>query len=90
MDFNENELIISTEDKETRSSAKEHLECEYNNKNITIAYNAQYLKEVIDHIEGDEIEVFLSGPLTAAVFKPTNQKTNSNLTALLMPLRIKD
>jgi len=90
MDFNENELIISTEDKETRSSAKEHLECEYKNKNITIAYNAQYLKEVIEHIDDEEIEVFLSGPLTAAVFKPTQQEKNSKLTALLMPLRIKD
>ena len=90
MDFNENELIISTEDKETRSSAKEHLECEYNNKNITIAYNAQYLKEVLEHIEDREIEIFLSGPLTAAVFKPTQQKKDTSLTALLMPLRVKD
>ena len=90
MDFNENELTISTEDKETKSSAKEHLECEYNNENITIAYNAQYLKEVLEHIDNNEIEVFLSGPLTAAVFKPSQQKETSTLTSLLMPLRIKD
>ena len=90
MSFNENELIISTEDKETRSSAKEHLECEYNNKNITIAYNAQYLKEVIEHIDSDEVEIFLSGPLTEAIFKPKQQKEESSLTALLMPLRTKD
>ena len=90
MDFNENELTISTEDKETKSSAKEHLECEYNNKNIAIAYNAQYLKEVLEHIDSNEIEVFLSGPLTAAVFKPSQQKETSTLTSLLMPLRIKD
>ena len=90
MDFNENELTISTEDKETKSSAKEHLECEYQNENITIAYNAQYLKEVIEHIKGNEIEIFLSGPLTAAVFKPIQQEQKTNLTALLMPLRVKD
>jgi len=90
MEFNENELIISTEDKETKSSAKEHLECEYQNENIAIAYNAQYLKEVIEHVKGGEIEIFLSGPLTAAVFKPTQQEENSTLTALLMPLRVKD
>ena len=90
MDFNENELVLSTEDKETRSSAKEHLECEYKNENISVAYNAQYLKEVIEHIDGNEIEIFLSGPLTAAVFKPTKQKEKTTLTALLMPLRIKE
>ena len=90
MEFDKNELTISTEDKETRSSAKEHLECEYNNEKITIAYNAQYLKEVIQHIDSQEVEVFLSGPLTAAVFKPKNQQETTTLTALLMPLRTKN
>ena len=90
MEFNKDELVISTEDKETKSSAKEHLECEYQNEMITIAYNAQYLREVIEHIKGNEIEIFLSGPLTAAVFKPTQQEEKTNLTALLMPLRVKD
>ena len=87
IDFNQNELIISTEDKETRSSAKEHLECEYNNENITIAYNAQFLKEVLEHIHCPEVEVFLSGPLTAAVFKPKKEAETTKHTALLMPLR---
>ncbi|MBI44878.1 MAG: DNA polymerase III subunit beta [Candidatus Marinimicrobia bacterium] len=87
IDFNQNELTISTEDKETRSSAKEHLECEYNNENITIAYNAQFLKEVLEHINSPEIEIFLSGPLTAAVFKPKKEIATAQHTALLMPLR---
>ena len=39
---------------------------------------------------GEEVEVFLSGPLTAAVFKPKNQQETTTLTALLMPLRTKN
>jgi len=45
---------------------------------------------VIQHIKGEEIEIFLSGPLTAAVFKPPRQQKGTELTALLMPLRTKN
>ena len=46
--------------------------------------------EIKEILNDKEIEVFLSGPLTAAVFKPTQQKQGTSLTALLMPLRIKE
>ena len=80
---------MSTEDKETRSSAKEHISCEFKGENTTIAYNAQYLKEVIQHINNKKINIFLDGPLTAAVFQPQEQKKETTLTSLLMPLRVK-
>lgn len=89
LSFENNELTISTEDKETSSSAKEHVSCEFEGAPTTIAYNAQYLKEVIQHIDSDQVEAFLGGPLTAAVFKPKKQQEKTELTALLMPLRTK-
>ena len=85
--FNNNEMVISTEDKETRSSAKEHIECEYENENLSVAYNSQYIKEVLQNINDKEVEIFFSGALTAAVFKPKTVKESSDITALLMPLR---
>jgi DNA polymerase-3 subunit beta len=87
VNFNSNEITISTEDKETRSSAKEHVCCEYEGENITVAYNAQYIKEVLQNIDDAEVEIFFSGALTAAVFKPKTNKENTKTTALLMPLR---
>ena len=89
LSFENNELVVSTEDKETRSSAKEHISCEFEGENTTIAYNAQYLKEVIQHINNKKINIFLDGPLTAAVFQPQEQKKETTLTSLLMPLRVK-
>jgi len=88
--FENNELTISTEDKETRSSAKEHVSCEFKGDPTSVAYNAQYLREVIQHIDSAEIEAFLGGSLTAAVFQPQKQQEKTKLTALLMPLRTKD
>jgi len=90
LSFESNELIVSTEDKETRSSAKEHVVCDFEGENNTAAYNAQYLKEVVQHIDTEGVDVFLGNALTAAVFKPQKQQKNSKLTALLMPLRTKN
>ena len=87
LSFQHNELIISTEDKETKSSAKEHIPCEFGGDPKIIAYNAQYLKEVVQHINNSETNIFLGGELTAAVFQPKKQKEKTELTSLLMPLR---
>lgn len=87
LSFQHNELVISTEDKETKSSAKEHISCDFEGEAKTIAYNAQYLKEVVQHINNNEINIFLGGELTAAVFQPKKQKEKTELTSLLMPLR---
>jgi len=86
--FNSNELTISTEDKETRSSAKEHIECEFSGEGFTVGYNSQYLKEVVQHAPNKEVDIFLSGPLTAAVFK-SKQEEEETIT-LLMPLRTQE
>ena len=80
-------ILVSTEDKETKSSAKEHVPCEFGGDSKTIAYNAQYLKEVVQHINNSETNIFLGGELTAAVFQPKKQKEKTELTSLLMPLR---
>ena len=55
-----------------------------------VAYNAQYLKEVVQHINNNSINVFLGGELTAAVFQPQKQNEETELTSLLMPLRTKN
>ena len=55
----------------------------------TVAYNAQYLREVVQHINNNSINIFLGGELTAAVFQPKKQNEETELTSLLMPLRTK-
>ena len=90
LSFEHNELVISTEDKETKSSAKEHVPCVFEGTPKMVAYNAQYLKEVVQNINNNSINVFLGGELTAAVFQPLKQNEETELTSLLMPLRTKN
>ena len=87
LSFENNEIVVSTEDKETKSSAKEHIVCEFEGENVSVAYNAQYLREVVQHLDSNDINIFLGTPRTAAVFKPQKEKEKTKLTALLMPLR---
>ena len=85
--FSENEITISTEDKESNSSGKEHVECGHTGEEITTRYNGQYLKEAIHHLSSEKVKVYLSSAQTAAVFKPEKEKEKTQQTALLMPLR---
>ncbi len=89
VNFNKNEIVLCAEDKETKSSAKERLKCEYNGEEVESGYNAQYLKEVVQHLGSHEVNIFLSSSLTAAVLKPNNttKEEEQDLVALLMPLR---
>ena len=88
INFNKDEIILCAEDKETKSSAKERIECKYKGKEVESGYNAQDLKEVIQYWETEKINIFISSSLTAAVIKPNhNTNENTEVVALLMPLR---
>ena len=88
LNFNASGVVVSAEDPETSTSAKEHFNCEYKGEELTTSYNAKYLSETIQHINTDKIKIYLNSALSAALIMPEDQKENEELTALLMPLRI--
>ncbi len=81
-------ITITTEDPENITTGKETLECSYDGEPMTIGYNANYLKEVLQHQETEEIKIMLNNPLNAGLFLPVEQKDNDNQTTLLMPIRL--
>ena len=90
LNLNNEEVLISTEDPEQSTKAKEKIKAEYSGEDITVGYNAAYLKDVLSHVDNDEISVKLKSPISAALFLPKKQKDNTNLTMLLMPIRLND
>ncbi len=83
-------LKVSTEDVETVSNAQETLPCEYSGEPLTIGYNANYLRDILSHIDSSTILVELDSPVTAAIFYPDQQKEKEELTMLLMPIRLNE
>ena len=88
--LNDEDLLVSTEDPEQSTKAKENIKGEYSGENITVGYNAAYLKDVLSHIDDESIIVQLKSPISAALFLPKNQKDNTSITMLLMPIRLND
>ena len=81
---------ITTEDPEKSSRAKENIEGKYSGEELTIGYNAAYLKDVLSHIPSDQVVVKLNSSISAALFYPEQQEGGSELTTLLMPIRLNE
>ena len=62
----------------------------YNGEDLTIGYNAAYLKDILAHIPSDEVVVKLNSSISAALFYPKTQEGNTELTTLLMPIRLNE
>ena len=88
LSFSTKGVMLSAQDIETSTSAKEHLDCVFTGDEITTSYNAKYLIEVVQHLGGKETNIYLNSALTAAVFQTKENKEKEKTTSLLMPIRI--
>ena len=81
---------IKTEDPEKSSKAQETIKGTYEGDEITVGYNAEYLKDVVSHVVGPNVSISLSTPIGAALFDSTDKKEGVENTMLLMPIRLND
>ena len=82
--------FVTTEDPEKSSKAKENIIGEYEGEDITIGYNAEYLKDVVGHVSSEQINIKLNNSVSAALFEETPKRENINNLMLLMPIRLND
>ena len=87
LSFSDGESIISTEDPDNVTSAKESIQCRYEGEDITIGYNALFLLEVLKNQNSSEITIKLENPLTAGIFLSDSIQEEETIT-LLMPIRL--
>ena len=90
LNLNSEKVLVSTEDPEQSTKAKENIKGDYSGDDIVVGYNATYLKDVLSHVDDNKVVVQLKSPISAALFLPNKQKDNTNLTMLLMPIRLND
>ena len=83
-----NQINITAEDTETAASAKEKITCVQNSEEkITIAFNGDYLKEILEKSKTEETKLVFKDELSAALILPKEQGS-SNKISLLMPIRL--
>ncbi len=88
LDINGNELQISAQDIDFSYEGRERLNCQYNGEDMKIAFNSKLMVELINNLDGTEINVELSTPTRAGIFRPTESGDNEDVLMLLMPLMV--
>jgi DNA polymerase-3 subunit beta len=79
--------LIITANSDTTGNAYEELEVEQTGEDLTIAFNARYLIEILNHVDSPRIVLEFLGPLSPAAIRPTDETPGSAQMYVLMPLR---
>lgn len=88
LDINGNNLQLSAQDIDFAYEGKEQLACAYTGEDMKIAFNAKLMVEMLNNMEGDEVQLNLSTPNRAGIFRPIEDNENVDELMLLMPLMV--
>jgi len=88
LDINGNALQISAQDIDFSYEGKEMLSCQYDGEDMKIAFNAKLMIEMINNLDGNEIQIDLSTPTRAGIFREVDKQENEDTLMLLMPLMV--
>ncbi len=82
-----NSQLIVTASSDTTGNAYEELDVEQTGEDLTIAFNARYLVEILNHIDAPQIVMEFLGPLSPAAIRPAGDTGAVKQMYVLMPLR---
>jgi DNA polymerase-3 subunit beta len=81
-------LEVCSEDVDIGGEAKEELSVEYTDEELEIGYNAQYVLDILKHINTKDVNFHLSTPVRAALVTPGSQEDNESFIMLIMPIKL--
>ena len=82
------ELQLAAQDVDFSFEGNERMKCQYDGEDLTIAFNARFLIEMLNAADSDEVRIELSTPTKAGILKPTEQEDGEELLMLVMPLML--
>jgi DNA polymerase-3 subunit beta len=83
------ELVLTAEDIDYSSNAKERLTCNYSGEDIEIGFNSKFMQEMLNTLEAENIDVELSAPNRAGIILPdTNDNEAEDILMLIMPVML--
>ncbi|MBN9483316.1 MAG: DNA polymerase III subunit beta [Bacteroidetes bacterium 43-93] len=88
LEINGNSLQLSAQDIDFSYEGKETLNCQYTGEDMKIAFNAKLMVEMIANLDSADIQVELSTPTRAGIFRPMEKGDNEEVLMLLMPLMV--
>src|SRR6478672_8420533 len=82
------ELQLAAQDVDFSFEGNERMKCQYDGEDITIAFNARFLIEMLNAADSEEVRLELSTPTKAGIIKPTEMDDSEDVLMLVMPLMI--
>jgi DNA polymerase III subunit beta len=87
LQISRNVVELSAANPEIGGEARERVPAVYDEEEMEVGYNAQYLMEILRKIDAEQVLFQLKNPTTAAVLRPVEQVEGEEYFCLLMPLR---
>ncbi|MEX1062894.1 MAG: DNA polymerase III subunit beta [Balneolaceae bacterium] len=88
LELETDKMIIRAEDLDMSSEARETVSCEYSSEGMEIGFNAKYLADVLNNIEGDDVRFEFSTPNRAGIVKPAEEEEGEEILMLVMPVML--
>lgn len=85
--FSKNNLLISANTPEV-GEAQEEIDIVTSGDNLTVAYNARYILDVLKNIGSPECQIELTSNLNPGVFKPKTDDNQFRYLCVIMPMRV--
>lgn len=82
------ELQISAEDLDFSNEANERLSCDHEGEDIEIGFNARFLIEMLNNLDGNRVTMKLSAPNRAGLIVPGEETENEDILMLVMPVML--
>jgi DNA polymerase-3 subunit beta len=82
------ELQLTSQDIDFSFEGNERMKCQYDGEDMSIAFNARFLIEMLNATTSDEIRIELSTSTKAGIIKPVEQEEQEDLLMLVMPLML--
>lgn len=88
--LSEASATISAEDNDYANKAQEHISGQFTGEDMSIGFNAKFLREMIDNLDSTEIRMDLSQPAAPAlIFPQNNESEDEDILMLIMPVMLK-
>ncbi len=89
LSLNDNGLNMTAEDMDFSYKGAENIQCEYHGEPMEIGFNSRFLREMIENLDADNIQMSFSKPSRAALISPTEQHDeNEDVLMLIMPVML--
>lgn len=83
------ELVLTAEDIDFSSEAKERLTCSYEGQDIEIGFNSRFLQDMLNTLETDHVVMEMSAPNRAGILLPESGKDDpEDILMLIMPVML--